>query len=82
MLRSPAISLFGRPVLQCPKCVIILAPLPQAAAYLGISEITLQVHRANAMRKMKAQSLAELVSIADALEMPLATVRRQPEPFG
>lgn len=50
----------------------------QAAAYLGISEITLQIHRTNAMRKMRARSLAELVRMADALEIPLATVRRQP----
>jgi FixJ family two-component response regulator len=48
----------------------------QAAAHLGISEITLQIHRTNVMRKMKAQSLAELVRMADALDVPLANVRR------
>jgi FixJ family two-component response regulator len=52
----------------------------QAAAHLGISEITLQIHRTNVMRKMKAQSLAELVRMADALEIPLANVRRLPRP--
>lgn len=52
----------------------------QAAAHLGISEITLQIHRTNVMRKMKAQSLAELVRMADALEIPLANIRRQPRP--
>jgi FixJ family two-component response regulator len=52
----------------------------QAAAHLGISEITLQIHRTNVMRKMKAQSLAELVRMADALEIPLANVRRLTRP--
>jgi FixJ family two-component response regulator len=52
----------------------------QAAAHLGISEITLQIHRTNVMRKMKAQSLAELVRMADALDIPLANVRRPQHP--
>ena len=34
----------------------------QAAAALGISEITLQIHRAKVMQKMEAPSLADLVS--------------------
>jgi FixJ family two-component response regulator len=48
----------------------------QAAAHLGISEITLQIHRTNVMRKMKAQSLADLVRMADALDIPLIRARR------
>jgi FixJ family two-component response regulator len=40
----------------------------QSAARLGISEITLQIHRTNVMRKMKARSLAALVRMAVALE--------------
>ena len=43
----------------------------QAAAELGISEVTLQIHRGNIMRKMEAGSLAELVRIAGALEIPI-----------
>lgn len=39
----------------------------QMAWRLGISEITIKVHRANVMRKMGAKSLAELVRMADAL---------------
>jgi FixJ family two-component response regulator len=39
----------------------------QAAAELGISENTLQIHRGNVMRKMRAGSLAELVRMAAAL---------------
>jgi FixJ family two-component response regulator len=37
------------------------------AADLGVSEITVKVHRLHAMRKMKARSLADLVRIIDAL---------------
>lgn len=37
------------------------------AADLGVSEITVKVHRLHVMRKMKARSLAELVRIADIL---------------
>ena len=39
----------------------------QIAAEIGVSEITVKVHRGNAMRKMGAKSLAELVRMADAL---------------
>ncbi len=37
------------------------------AAELGVSEITVKVHRLHVMRKMKARSLADLVRIADIL---------------
>lgn len=39
----------------------------QAAAEIGISEITVKVHRHNAMKKLGARSMAELVRIADLL---------------
>jgi FixJ family two-component response regulator len=42
----------------------------QAAAELGISEVTLQVHRGQIMRKMAAGSLAELVRMAGKLGIP------------
>lgn len=48
----------------------------QAAAELGISEITLQIHRGNIMKKMNAGSLAELVRMAEALEIPVTSSRR------
>ena len=48
----------------------------QAAVHLGISEITYQIHRSNVMRKMQAGSLAELVRLADALEIPVSHIRR------
>jgi FixJ family two-component response regulator len=46
----------------------------QAAAELGISEITCQVHRGQIMRKMAAGSLADLVRMASKLEIPLPII--------
>jgi FixJ family two-component response regulator len=40
----------------------------QIAAELGLSEVTVKVHRAKAMRKMHARSLAELVRMTDLAE--------------
>jgi FixJ family two-component response regulator len=48
----------------------------QAAAELGISEITLQIHRGKIMQKMKAASLADLVRIAERLQIPISHSRR------
>jgi FixJ family two-component response regulator len=48
----------------------------QAAAELGISEVTLQIHRRNVMQKMAAASLADLVRIAEKLEIPITHSRR------
>jgi FixJ family two-component response regulator len=39
----------------------------QIAAELGVSEITVKVHRGNVMKKMGARSLPDLVRMADAL---------------
>jgi FixJ family two-component response regulator len=39
----------------------------QIAAELGLSEVTVKVHRANAMRKMHAKSLAQLVRMTEIL---------------
>jgi len=41
----------------------------QVAAELGISEITVKAHRGNMMRKMKADSLADLVTMAATLHV-------------
>jgi FixJ family two-component response regulator len=48
----------------------------QAAAELGISEVTLQIHRGKIMQKMRAGSLAELVRMAGMLEIPMTHSRR------
>jgi len=40
----------------------------QVAGDLGLSEITVKIHRAAAMRKMGARTLADLVRMADALQ--------------
>lgn len=39
----------------------------QVAARLNLSEITVKIHRGNVMRKMAAQSLADLVRMAEQL---------------
>jgi FixJ family two-component response regulator len=39
----------------------------QVAAEMGVSEITVKVHRGNVMRKMQANSLVDLVRMADML---------------
>jgi FixJ family two-component response regulator len=46
----------------------------QIAAEIGLSEITIKIHRGHVMKKMGARSLADLVRIAEALG-----IRAKPE---
>ncbi|MBY3193449.1 response regulator transcription factor [Rhizobium leguminosarum] len=39
----------------------------QIAAHVGLSEITVKIHRGHAMKKMHAKSLADLVKMAESL---------------
>src|SRR5262245_48583463 len=51
----------------------------QAAAELAISEVTLQMHRRSVMQKMAAASFADLVRMAEKLQIPVTHSRRTGE---
>lgn len=48
----------------------------QVAGRLNLSEITVKIHRGNVMRKMEAQSLADLVRMAEQLGVRDETIHR------
>jgi len=50
----------------------------QIAAQVGLSEITVKVHRSHVMKKMGAKSVADLVRMADALGVKSGGPRAQP----
>jgi FixJ family two-component response regulator len=55
----------------------------QAAAHLGITEYTVQIHRGHIMRKMRANSFAALVRMAERLSLrtPIASPARHHHDF-
>jgi FixJ family two-component response regulator len=58
---------------QVMKFVVAGRVNKQIAAELGLSVVTVKVHRGQVMRKMLAKSVAELVRMADRLGPPRAT---------
>jgi len=58
---------------QIMTLVVVGRPNKQIAAELNLSEMTVKVHRGQAMRKMQAESLPELVRMADRLGVTNAT---------
>ena len=48
----------------------------QIAADLGLSEVTVKLHRANAMRKMRATSLAHLLKMLEHFDPAIASGRQ------
>lgn len=47
----------------------------QIAAHLGSSEVTIKIHRTQVMRKMKAESVVQLVHMAEKIGIPAAANR-------
>jgi len=48
----------------------------QVAGRMNLSEITVKIHRGNVMRKMEAQSLADLVRMAELLSIRDSSITR------
>jgi FixJ family two-component response regulator len=61
-------------------CAVALGRLNKQIAYdLGLSEVTVKLHRSNAMRKMQLRSVGELVRVWEALPAEMRDSVRQSE---
>jgi FixJ family two-component response regulator len=58
------------------KHVVAGLPNKRIAARLNLSEVTVKIHRAQVMRKMAVQSVADLVRMAEALDIEPPPDRR------
>ena len=58
--------------------VVVGLPNKQVGSELGISEITVKAHRGSMMKKMRAESLAELENTAARLRLPRPSVSGVP----
>ena len=63
----------SRRELQVMSLVVAGLPNKLAGAEIGISEVTVKAHRGRVMKKMEANSLADLVKMAARLNLACAS---------
>jgi FixJ family two-component response regulator len=66
---SQKVNLLTQRELQVFRCVLTGAMNKQIATHLAIAEKTVKVHRGNAMRKLEAKSIVDLIAVADLADI-------------